>query len=150
LDAVALLIRAARRTGRGGLGWGASAWTSARTGKAATVGTPSRRPLTLGLGRLGGIGPQQTVFQRCPVEAANDGVHFICVRRFDKREAFRLLRFGIADDLNRVRDQVLGGEPAPDIVRSDPSGQVAQKDGETHSIIVFNSVGGVLLRGSLP
>jgi hypothetical protein len=75
---------------------------------------------------------------------------FVRVRRVDKREAFRLLRFGIADDLNRVRDQVLGSQPAPDIVRRDPSGQVAQKDGETHSMIVFNSVGGGLLRGSLP
>src|SRR5258707_976860 len=51
-------------------------------------------------------------------------------------EALGLLRFGIADYFNCVRDQVLGSEPALDIVRGYPSGQIAQEDGKTHSVIV--------------
>ncbi len=96
---------------------------------------------TFRLRRLRWIGAQQAILQRRPVEAADDGIHFVGVRRFDKRKAFRLLRFGIAYHFNGVRDQVLGCEPAPDIVRSHPSGQIAQKDGETHSEIIFNSSG---------
>ena len=84
------------------------------------------------------------------IEAADDRVHLFRVRRFDKREALGLLRFGIADYFNCVRDQVLGSEPALDIVRGYPSGQIAQEYGKTHSVIVFNSVGGGVLRGDFP
>jgi hypothetical protein len=106
--------------------------------------------LTLGLGRLRGIGAEQAIFQGRPVETANDRVHFLGIWRIDKREALGLLRFGIADDLNCVRNEVFGAQPTPDIVRSNPSGQIAQEDGKAHSVIFFNSIGGGLLRGNLP
>lgn len=132
--------------GRGG-GWTVTAgWTgvSSMTHVSGGTGHPRR---TLRLRRLRGIGPQQAIFQRCAIESADDRVHFVRVRRFDEREALGLLRFRIADHFNRVRDQVLGRKPAPDVVRSHPSGQIAQKDGETHSEIIFNSSCGGLLRG---
>ena len=91
--------------------------TCRRTGWAAS----GIRRRTLGLRRLRWIGPQQAVFQWCSVKPADNRVHFLGVRRFDKREAFRLLRFRIADDFNCVRNQVLGTKPAPDIVRGDPN-----------------------------
>ena len=74
------------------------------TGMARTRGAD----LTFRFGRLRRIGAEQAVFERSAVEAADDGVHFIDIRRFDKREALGLLRFRIANDLNCVRDQVLG------------------------------------------
>jgi hypothetical protein len=66
----------------------------------------SNRPARLG--RLSGIGPQQTVLKRRTVKAPDDRVHFIGIWRFDECESFRLLRFRIANYLNRVRDQTLG------------------------------------------
>src|SRR5581483_1091149 len=104
--------------------------------------TAGRAALPFGPRRLGGIRAQQAILQRGAVEPADDGVHLLRVGRFDKREALGLLRFGIADDLNCVRDQVFGCQPSLDIVRSDPGGQVAQKDGKTHSVIVSVSVRG--------
>ncbi len=97
--------------------------------------TAYNRGLALGLGRLRRIGAQKTILKGRPVKAANDRVHFLGVRRVNKREALGLLRFGVADYLNCVRDKVLGAQPALDIVRSDPSGQVAQKYGKAHSLI---------------
>jgi hypothetical protein len=117
---------------------------------AASAHGRTGRPLTFGLRRLRGIGPQQTVFQRSAVESADDGVHLLRVRRFDKREAFRLLRLGIADHFNCVRDQVFGLKPSLDVVRGYPGGQVAQKNGKAHSRIVFSSIGGGVRSGGLP
>ena len=120
----------------------------------AAVRAPTRTrawtSLTLRLGGLCGIGAQQAILQGSPVEAPNDRIHFLGIRCIDKREALGLLRFGIADYFNCVRDQVLGSEPALDIVRGYPSGQIAQEYGKTHSVIVFNSVGGGVLRGGFP
>src|SRR5579862_7096228 len=70
---------------------------------------PSAGGLALGLGWLRGIGAQKTILKGRPVKAANNRVHLLGVRRVNKREALGLLRFGIADNLNCVRDQVLGG-----------------------------------------
>jgi hypothetical protein len=85
---------------------------------------------------LSRIGPKQAILQRSAVKPSNDGVHLLGIGRFDEREALGLLRFGVADDFNCVRDQVFGCEPSLDIVRSDPGGQIAQEDGKTHSVIV--------------
>ncbi len=118
-------------------------------GAAARSARAARRAhLPSWFGWLSGVGTKQPVLERRTIKTADDGVHFFRVRRFDKREAFRLLRFGIADYLNCVRDQVLGTEPASDVVRSHPSGQVAQKDGKTHSMVIFDSIRwGFFLRG---
>ena len=48
--------------------------------------------------------PAQTVFQRRAVKAADDGVHFILIWRFDKCEALRFLSIRVADDLDVVGD----------------------------------------------
>ena len=101
-------------------------------------------------GPLSRIGPKQAILQRSAVKPSNDGVHLLGIGRFNEREALGLLRFGIADYFNCVRYQVFGTQPTLDIVRGDPSGQVAQEYGKTHSVIVFNSVGGGLLRGGFP
>ena len=107
---------------------------------AAGGGGTRRGSLPLGLGRLRGIGPQQTVFERSAVETADDGIHLLRIRRFDKREAFGLLRLRVADHFNCVRDQVFGLKPSLDVVRGYPSRQVAQEYGKTHSSVVFNSI----------
>ena len=109
-----------------------------------------RRTLPLGLGRLRGICPQQSILKRSPIETADDGIHLLRVRRLDKREAFRLLRLGIADHFNCVRDQVFGLQPSLDVVRGYPNWQVAQENGKAHSRIVFNSIGGGVRSGGLP
>jgi len=108
------------------------------------------RSLSPGFRRLRGIGAKQTVLQGRTVETADNRIHLLRIRRVDEREALRLLRFRVADYLNSVRDQVFGGQPAPDIVRSHPSGQIAQKDRKTHSLVIFDSIGGGLLRGQGP
>ncbi len=124
--------------------------SSRRTVSATWRAAGRTRRGTFGLRRLRWIGPQQAVFQWCSVKPADNRVHFLGVRRFDKREAFRLLRFRIADDFNCVRDQVLGTKPAPDIVRGDPNRQIAKEYGEAHSAVFFNSIGGGLPSGGCP
>jgi hypothetical protein len=94
------------------------------------------------LGRLRGIRAEQTILKRRPIEAADYGVHFLGIRRFNERESLGLLCFRIADNLDRICDQVFGCQPALNIVRGYPNGQVAQKDGKTHSVVVFDSIGG--------
>jgi hypothetical protein len=113
-------------------------------------GTTSRTALPLGTGRLRGIGPKQAILQRRAVKTADDGVHLLRIRRLDKREALGLLRFGIADHFNCVRDQVFGCQPSLDIVRGYPGGQIAQKHSEAHSAVVCISVRGGLLPGGFP
>ena len=97
--------------------------------------------LVLGLGRLGGIGAEQTVFEGSAIEAADDRVHFFCVGGIDESEAFGFLSFGITDDLDGVGHQTFGSEPGPDIVRGHPDREVSEKYGKAHSYCCF------LLRG---
>ncbi len=112
-----------------------------RAGDAAGAGaTRGAASLPSWLGRLRGIGAQQPVFERRPIETADDGVHLFRIRCFDKCESLGFLRFGIADHFNGVRDQAFGCKPAPDIVRSHPNGQIAQKDRKTHSMVIFDSI----------
>ncbi len=111
------------------------------------VARPISRPhRALRLRRLCGIRAEQTVLKRRPIETADYGVHLLGIRRFNERETLGLLCFRIADNLDRVCDQVFGCQPALNIVRGDPNGQVAQKDRKTHSAVVFNSIGGGLPR----
>ena len=131
---------------------GAPFWTvTCRSAlRGSRPGTTGRTTLPLGPGRLRGIGPKQAILQWSTVKPADDGVHLLGVGRLDKRETLGLLRFGIADHFNCVRDQVFGCQPTLDIVRGYPSGQVAQKHGEAHSAVVCISVRGGLLPGVLP
>ena len=119
-------------------------------GAAGKTGSPrssrSSRSTRSGLRRLRRIRPQHAILQRSAVESSNDRAHLLRIRRVDKREALGLLRFGVANHFNRVRDQAFGCQPAPDIVRSHPGGQIAQKYGKTHSEIVFDSIRWGLLR----
>ena len=112
-------------------------WTG---GMRASSGTTQWTHWPFGLGRLSGIGAQQAIFERSPVKAADDGVHLLRVRGIYERESFGFLRLGIADHFNCVRNQVLGSKPGPDIVRGHPGGQIAQKNGKTHSTVVFDSI----------
>jgi hypothetical protein len=98
------------------------------------------------LWRLRGICAEQSVLKRCPIETADYGVHFLGVWRLDEGETLGLLCFRIADNLNCVCNQVFGCQPAFNIVRGYPNGQVAQKDRKTHSVVVFDSIGGGLAR----
>jgi hypothetical protein len=108
---------------------------------------PIPRPRrALRLWRLRGIGAEQTILKRRSIETADYGVHFLGIRRFNERESLGLLCFRIADNLNCVSNQVFGCKPALNIVRGYPNGQVAQKDGKTHSAVVFDSIGGGLAR----
>jgi hypothetical protein len=92
------------------------------------------------------IGAEQAVFQRRAVEPADNRVHLLCIGGVDKSEALGLLRFGIADHFYCVRNKIFGGEPSSDIVSGHPNRQIAQKNGKTHSMVVFDSMAGVLLR----
>ena len=76
----------------------------------------------LELGGLGSVGPQKFVFERGAIEAANNGLHLVSSRRFDKGEPFRFLCFVIADYFDRIRNEVIGGEPSFDVVSGDPCG----------------------------
>jgi hypothetical protein len=87
------------------------------------------------------ISPQQPVFERCAIEAPDDGVHLFGVRGVDESEALRFLCFGVANHFDCVGYQGFGTEPALDIVRCDPDGQISKKDGKTHSGVIFNSMG---------
>ena len=71
---------------------------------------------------LRGVGPQDLVLERCSVETPDNRRHLVRGGCLHESEAFRLLRFVIPDDLNRIRDKVLGGEPLFNVVRCDPSG----------------------------
>ena len=66
------------------------------------------------------IGSQQTVFQRCAIEAANNCGHFVGGWSFDKCEALRFLRFVIADHFDAVSHQIFGGQPLLDVIGCDP------------------------------
>ena len=63
---------------------------------------------TFRLWRLRGIRAEQTVLKRRSIETSDNGVHFFGIRRFNKRESLGLLCFRIADNLDRVCDQVFG------------------------------------------
>jgi len=63
---------------------------------------------SLGFRRLSRICTEQPIFERRPVEPADDRVHLLGVRRFDERETLGLLCFRIADDFDCVGDKVFG------------------------------------------
>jgi hypothetical protein len=88
------------------------------------------------------IGAEQAILQRRAIETADNRVHLFRVGGIDESEALGFLRFRIADHFNRVRNQIFGGEPALNIVRGHPNRQVAQENGETHSLVVFDSMEG--------
>src|SRR5215468_4872025 len=75
----------------------------------------------LALRRLRGVGTQETVFERCAVESADDGLHFVIGGRFDESEALGFLGFVVADHLDGIGDEVFGGEPLFDVIGGDPS-----------------------------
>ena len=50
------------------------------------------------------IRAEKAVFERGSVESTDNSVHFFLIWRFDKCEALRLLRFGVANDLDIVGD----------------------------------------------
>ena len=69
-------------------------------GAAAAACCGARRVLPFrGLRR---VGPQKPVFQGGAIEAANNRLHLVGGRRFDKSEALGFLRFVVADHLNGV------------------------------------------------
>ena len=53
---------------------------------------------------LCGIRAKKTVFQRCAIEAADDGLHLLAIGSFNKREALRFLCFGVPDYLYAIRN----------------------------------------------
>lgn len=73
-------------------------------------------------GGLGRIRSKDLVLERRPVEAADDGLHFVSGGCLDKRESFGFLRLMVPNDLDGICDQIFRGEPLFNVVRSDPSG----------------------------
>jgi len=104
------------------------------------------------LRRLSLISAQHPVFQRCAIEAADDGLHFFRIRCVDEGEALRLLRFGVANDFYVIVDEVFRVEPGFDVILGHPDRKISEENGITHSLCVFNSVGDLrdLLRGRDP
>ena len=91
-----------------------------RSGSASGSGGSGRggRPF----GRLGRISAKNLVFERRSVETADDSLHFIRRGGLDKRESLGFLRLVVPDHFHGIRDEVFGGEPLFNIVRSDPHG----------------------------
>ncbi|MDQ1474657.1 MAG: hypothetical protein QOJ99_6137 [Bryobacterales bacterium] len=106
-----------------------------RSGTRTSRGRSTRT--TLGSDALCGlrrVGPKNFVLEWCTVETANNRLHFVRSGGLYESEAFRLLRFMIPDDLNRIRDKIFSCEPLFNVVSCDPSGQITQKDGKAHSV----------------
>jgi len=82
--------------------------------------------------RLRRIGAQQAVFERGAVEAANDGVHLLFIRSFNKSEPFGFLGLRVADNLHGIGHQVFRVEPRLDVVGCYPGRKVTEKYGGTH------------------
>ncbi len=118
----------------------------------ATAGRPVVRlltrtrtlTLTLGSRRLGGVGSQQTAFERRSIEPADDGLHLFLVRRFDESEALGFLRLGVADYLDRIGNHCLGVEPRLDVIGCHPDRQVAQKNGKSHARVFITPLVGMV------
>ena len=124
---------AARRTGGRATGLGRLTWGDA-----------------FGPRRLGLVGPQQTVFQRSTIKAADDEIHLFRIRRVDECESLRFLSLGVADHFDVVEDKVFCVQPGLDVVLRNPDRQISKKYSEAHSVCMFNSVVGdlrELLRG---
>ncbi len=92
--------------------------------------------------RLRRIGAEKSIFQRCSVKPPNNRIHLLLIGRFDKSEALRLLSLRIADNLDRVSDQVFGRQPRFDIVGCHPNREISEENGKAHEIVVLCSVKG--------
>src|ERR1700722_1859817 len=75
-------------------------WTA---GSAGSTGYPGRSSW---FGGLSGICSKQPVLQRSAIEATDNGIHFFRIWRFNESESLGLLRFGVANHFNGVRDQI--------------------------------------------
>ena len=95
---------------------------SVRSGCVRSGMSAHRAHLPFRLWRLRRVGAKQAVFEWRTIEAADDRVHLFAVRGFDKRESLGFLRFVVADDLNRIRDQIVSREPLFDVVGGYPHG----------------------------
>ena len=82
---------------------------------------------------------EKPIFEGRAIEPLDDGLHFIGSRGFDKCESLRFLSFVVSDDLDRIGDQVFGGQPAFNIVGGDPGREVAKKDSKAQWL--FCSIG---------
>src|ERR1039457_3153025 len=89
------------------------------------------------------IGPQQPVFQRSAIEAANDGLHLVVGRRFDKCEALGFLGFVVSDHFYGIGHEIFGGQPLPDVIGGDPGGKITKKYGKAHSVDYFTPLVGL-------
>jgi hypothetical protein len=94
---------------------------------------PGCGPGALRSRRLGLVGPQQAIFQRRAVKAADDRVHFFRVRRVDESESLGLLSLWVADHLDIVVYEVFCVKPGLDIVLSNPDRQVSEEYSKAHS-----------------
>ena len=92
--------------------------------------------------RLRRIGAEKSIFQRSSVKPPNNRIHLLLIGRFDKSEALRLLSLRIADNLDRVSDQVFGRQPRFDIVGCHPNREISEENGKAHEIVVLCSVKG--------
>ncbi len=107
--------------------------------------------IRLSLGRLGRVGSQEAVFQRCPVEPANNGLHFVGRGRFHEGEALGFLSFVVSDHFNGIGYEIFRGQPLLDVIGGDPSRKVAKKYGEAHSVDYLTPlVGFAALQGRIP
>jgi hypothetical protein len=86
------------------------------------------------------IGAKKSILQRRSVKPPDNGIHLLLIGRFDKSEALRLLGLRVADNLDRVCDQVFGRQPRFDIVGRHPNREISEKNGKAHEIVVLCSV----------
>lgn len=84
--------------------------------------------------RLSGVGTKYLVLQRSAIKATNNRRHLVRRGGFHKCEALGLLRLVIANHLDRIRDEIVCGQPLLNVVGSYPDREVAQKYGKAHSV----------------
>ena len=68
------------------------------------------------------------------VETADDGLHLVVSRRFDECEALGFLCLVVSNHLDAISYQIFGCEPLLDVIGGDPGGEIAKKNGKTHSV----------------
>jgi len=141
-------LRSVRIVVSGALMLSASAFTARTGGRRSSIHltgwSSGTWALALGPGRLGLVGPQQPVFQRCTVETADDQVHLFRVGRVDKCKPLGLLGLRIADHLHVIVDEVFCVKPGLDVILGNPDGQISEEHCETHSVVSLTPFLGIV------
>lgn len=94
-----------------------------------------------GLRRLRWVCAKETIFERCTIKPADDGIHLFGIRSINEGESLRFLCFRVADYLDSIRNQAFCGKPRLNIVSGYPDGDISEKYSKAHSLGLFTPWG---------